>query len=1306
MSEGRLKYRRRFVWFFLPIPAIILVALATGLFNLWRQSRQPDDPLAARNRYFPVAAADETWRFWFRSRSLPAFTVEQEELGTADAPQPVIRVHSGLLECVPAPCGPDDGRPTPDPAASPDRPPEIEPGGCFLCGGRLVSYDDVAGEDRLTLVGGSHLSLPFTVGTGRDNDLVLRAPGVGVHHLRVAEAEECPQWRDLADAERGAFRFCLDNGGASRSMVVFDDPDDRHGIEVRHGERRLARPGSEVWLGMLPLVVDDVDGVVSCAVPVGRAWRKERGRRDWIGGFDLPAWVLERGGETRHPFFSEMTRFQLGFLFSPEHLADERVEHQLEEDLQTLVDHELLCLERVPAPAGLDERSQGRIAWRDPDHRGCGVPGEGPPGSGSMPLPPLPERVQTVYTRLQFSPQVGRLLGRSEEVLELEELTHEPAASPLLFDYCLTPEGAEGRLPTLRRVPSALLGVWTGTSRHMVPRSKKREPADEIRFAEGSTSPVLEVEAGLTRSTPTPLLLVLANRGGAMGVCGSGGASWESVDVESVGALPLGQVALAGNRLRWTAAAAATGQPGCLALHRSDGAVTVDPPTAISGPAVADATRPPGELRDGDLLELGPLRLRFRARGDVAATTEEIGRGRSRRVYPLGRDAVHVVGWGWHAGGVEGAMAAAQRRESEKIWKAGEAVGLTLRGDLQRIVARELAVEYERAARAADPESLDRLRASAVLLDANSGEVLAVANAPSVDPGPEATAALRLLTEGDRTQRASARMALENHAFLRAGSVGSVHKVATSIALAREGLIGGGLGRANSGLEACGKGVEPVLGASMKTIGCTGSHPVFAADGSADGWVEAFKASCNVFFGVSAVRLVGDFDWARDRLRRANEPPPGVWAGLGGPTRVVFRPRPATQRPRDFAESFWRGFRPGELDPRGVPHSGNGYLETLMLLGHRFTFTADDGGLPLSTQAAQRATGYQGLQYPTVDSPWLVGLKPAYGFLYPTIPGPEAYSPVALPRGGFDAVRQVPVAVGGPTGGSSRTVEANLPLRVYVQTAFGQAVEGSALSVACLASPVASDDGAFRSPQMFRSPGPPAAPPAPLLGRAEQRLLRDGFRAVVRAGGTGYKFFRPYLDRLGIVNGVPVVGGKTGSIEMELPLDAFEEPLASALRRVRYHACGLVDVGATDADWQAVAGPGGFEAAARAAGLEGTSLPPLGFAAGLERCDDFNVGMPRVSRDPDLALRWDELLSQVDRVSRQPVVATVSSSFVAAVLDDLVPRGPETGRGWVLAVIFDNDFPAGTTSSADHAKTVAPRMLVQVKRYLEARQGN
>jgi hypothetical protein len=1153
--------------------------------------------------------------------------------------------------------------------------------GELSCGGyRFAVRDDGRGH-RLVLEGVA-VAIPATVGSGRDADRVLSVPGMGAEHVELLPIDACAPDPTV---ERPA--VCVRNGGAGGTLVVDRSarqsqtkPLPRTREAPDHGATALVDEKDLVWAGPVPFRVRAQDGEVLLTVPI-EDWTTIAGDRRWMS-LELPSWALSDGEATKaetHVFWSREALFSSSVApWSWEtHLAERRVEWEQEELLQKFVDHELLCLAGGEAGPAL--------RWNLETGIGC----------DGRPIPPPPAALWREAEQAAYQPGTDRLLDVSEAALAvLPDDTPDPASLVFVFDWAWSYDGEERR-----RVPVRLLGVRptstvngppvevapiAGDDPCAIAKSGARAPID---VTTGSVSGRLEVTAGPI-AAGTRLLLPASGT-----ICVGGGKStqvpgYEPADgpISTLGTLFVRD----DGRAFWTAGSAAPLPDGVKGECR-----TLDPKA----------------LTDGERVRIGTLDLLYVAPSDHAAVSE-VHDGQITRSYPFGRDLSPVVGYGPFAGGIEGAGTAELWETANEAWKASvcgspvapvPALETTIDGDLQRIVSAELAATLE----AGKGDDVD---ASAVLLDANTGRILAVANAPAFDPAdPDAVEALRRSLRLAGPQGRVREPLLDNRAFLRAKNAGSVYKLATSYTLGREGL-----------LAADGK-APPAFGCTRFTWYSEAPPPVAAGvppallqpdwtpDGKrsqpcgkgavvldpGEGFHEAFRKSINLFFGIAPFALVDGS---------------GVTWAAPKPVSALKNP---LENPLDGPGLFaWT--REGRADLGLVLSSeldvtrelgGTAFLDTLVRIGHRFHYPKAGGGVLYT----QRADGVGEVAYPTVDAPWLPGLRPGSGFRYPSLVGPEAYALEGVP--GW-ASRNATIAVrnDGKTDPVELTV-ATSSIREYSRLAYGMGgVEASALSLAVMGSPMARADGAAVAPWLIVSPGGAGGGAVPAVvgeGRAE---IEKAMRAVVNEpGSTAYGWFpKDVASR---------IGGKTGTYEVaRLTSDVGRrDPQTwASIERIARYGCGALDADPSAADWKRLdAALEGLTSRRAARHLKDrpyvqpvldeliANPPARGFAASAASCVEWELNPGRAGvgasvAGTDAGLWLDAALGAFPRdLADEELVE--GSSFVAVVFDGLAdspePGKPPPGQGWVLAVVVDG-HPTG-------AKNAAARILDRLQQHLQ-----
>lgn len=1219
------------------------------------------------------------------------------------------------------------------------------------CAGYRMFVRRVGASHRLVL-SGIAAPVPSIVGSGRSADFVFPLPGLGAEALELLPIDQCPS-EEIPELPV----VCVRNGGATGGLIV--DRSARQSqtsplavarLPVRHGESVLVDERDRLWVGHVPLRVRTEDGLVLLSVPEDE-WTTAGGDRRWMA-MELPSWPLAKDDahdEARHVFWSREALFHTppNPLAFHTNMAAMRVEYEQEEKLQAFIDEELLCL-----------AASGRsLVWNLETGKGC--------DGSDIPAPPAALWREAELSAYQ--PGVRRILdGATESLAGLPERTPDPAGMVFVFDWGFEQDA----IGALVRVPTRLLGVRPGSTRNGPPdpieaiggddacavarSGRGRPPIDALH---GSTSAFLEVVEDGALARGTVLLLPGSRRevNGPLGsVCAWTGAKPPAgvgkldpsasgkvralPEAYSLGTLHVrkdakgGVVAYGGPAPEADLPDGADG--ACATVFRGASGWTVvtdgDPNQVRIGETLAEGGNIP--LVDGARVRIGPatdpVELVFHA-----STTPDhlafdaVTVGHVERSYPFGSLASPVVGYGPLAGGIEGAGTNDLWDAAEKGWAkdacdkdAGEGgIELTLRGDLQRIVASELAA-IGTACAAGDPRCSpkgDAVRASAVLLDANSGAVLAVGNWPAFDPRDAE------VVEGLRRQLRLAGPSgsiqvpeLENEAFLRSKNAGSAYKLGTSYVLARTGRLGPST--ATPAAFACTRftwyapraGVDeagpPLLAPGFTPDGARsqpcGHSAVVLSDATA-GYHDAFRKSINLYFGLApfAVLETSGIAYAAPKHVSALKDPlenplgrkPGLWSwdheGRADLGLVLDRDFDVT---RDL----------------GV---NNAFLDMLIATGHRFHYPKVGGGVVYT----QRDAGVGDRTYPTAQNPWLPGLRVGGGFRYPSLVGPEAYAVEGVPGWSErDLVLRV------MDGAASRSVAFKVgtsSIREYSRLGYGMGgVEASALSLAVLASPMARADGSVVAPDLIVAPA--QATPGRLVtkgllegdGRPE---IERAMRAVVNEpGSTAHGFFPEDVAAR--------IGGKTGTFEiarMTSDLKFTDAKSWASIETVVRYACDVRGVEPKADDWKRFAGAVDKRSGRHRARLdqrpyvkqglaELVATPPeRGFGASAERCVDIGLrpgrpGVGRVVAGVDGGL-WLDATMDLFPLDREDEELVEGSSFVAVMFDGLVdatvPGQPNPGAGWVLAVVVDGH---GTG-----AKRAAARILDRLRDHLLVEQG-
>ncbi len=1208
--------------------------------------------------------------------------------------------------------------------AGTEEPVSLEAGSTLMFDGMVLRIQRRGEGFRLEHVGA--LLDQGIVGGARDADTVLRLPGVGAHHVAIGPPELC-----------GATLRCVE------SLVTHDHtrlerPGQGPALPLRQGEQVALEAGDLLWLGLSPLRVAEEDGLISLTLP--RNYQETGGSRVWLQD-PAPRWSLTGPGP--------WTLVSERALFKGSHLPHVRIARQWEEEVQQLVDEGVLCL--VPGVPGSVQPPQ--VRWRDPLQDRCVDAGSVHPLTDKVQT--LRNRYRYDRSLLRAIAQANDHLAEGTYLAAASllhftfdwqyVLTEQGLDTLRQTDRSNAQDGKAPepvRLHTLRDedpllpVPTRLLGIWWGMSQQGVPRVSGDDedrlrssrmngsPFTSLKMRDGSTSPQLRVVADWGGLRQDDLLLLTGSEepikvevphpskpdktveGRLLGeLCASPStvsgsesatvlqrveslATWGGVDRRQFArvrsgqrfhgtAFPLGRMGIGeGSGDRISLGPLEEAHPHCLLI--------------AAGKEDSTLARIPGgpwkPLQSGDRLHWNGPDLVFRDTGDIAAITQPSSDDhRDRRVYPFETDAGQLIGRGGrHSSGLEAALTDQVVGEADRH----EGIELSIHGDLQRIVHRALTQVMNRLT--LDSQILKRSgRASAVLLDSNTGAILAAANWPPFDPNlspdQEAQDVARRRLEG-RTFDAA-----QNWAFTRNQAGGSTYKLATSIALARAGMLDVETTKKGTA-DLCSRGLRvyswndrgrltPVTDPRRRDdqseghFRCLGSHSVVPTDQSTprDTFIEAFARSCNVYFGMAGYALLdagipfGRRLNAQVNLRQRDlglgEGPLVFSRGPGHPLGLVL------PRSRSLGAALRLAIQgPGTETPAGSL-SENQLWRTLLELGHRFQYESAQGTI---RQQGDEDRWAPCAPYPTEASkrPWLPGVKAGVGFRYPEVPGPAAFAPDGWPASGScqDLLEGIP----------GRVIP-NRPARSIGLISWGQDVEASALSLAVMTGIPTSEDGRLAAPWIVASPDARDQPSSEALVTPEQKtLLRQAMRRVLQPGpgyaGTGAGDFSVLGERSSVIT--DRVGGKTGTITAVRPPDSANGATTSGVRRMRYYACGIpvadLDSGNTELprlspqDW------------AQFPELE-SHAPQPGFAAHTDACHSLTPG--RIATDHDTR---DEVAAALwqrrhrARIKKARYVHATSSAFVAGVFDPFRAvrasrreRALTTGEGLTLAVISD-----------------------------------
>lgn len=1024
---------------------------------------------------------------------------------------------------------------------------------------------------------------------------------------------------------------------------------------LQDGETYALASGDQLWLGLIRFDVhvtsDGLDLVRAASAPgPRRAWTG--GDRRWLGRL----WPLEQPDP--QPETAELPEafevFPLQVKYEPNHLSRWRTNLEAEDVLQRLIDGEWLCL---------DQGTPDRVVWRPLDRPGCGS--SGPPGQRAVPRRAV--RDYRLVRSGELAHEADRLVARTNALLASRSYLEDPTALPLTFDWVLryTTDDAAQR-ETAQPVPVRLWGVRFGELRIAWGRRPESSDLPEVDLR-GSTAPHLFQILDGDRLAAT---VSLAESPAAPGSPPERGVLCLGSDRLSGGARlsrqagdhhPLGAVAVrsATGDLVWSPdISGACGGcrleivsgPGPLQISRSGACDNLH----VDGSAPGEIFR----LQSGRVLSwdgASPFSVRYVRRATpvwVAVSDRRSGRRELSREFHGRAGLAPVIG---EATGLSGVEAAVRRRA--RVTDRKERVELSIDGDLQLAAASIV------RARAEDAD------VTAVVLDAESGEILAVVNHPPDPPGGGEGGRPTAWDLGSRETSPAL-----NRAFLRLRPAGSVLKIAGYYALMNNGLVRGAIRwpelrreevHPGEGWIHLARAGDPDPHADRFHRVCsTGPHdlPVTDQAFTSDLAEERFALSCNGFFILTGLRFAGPAPLAFGR-------PAGAQVRTNGGQFVVSLP----ERPR-LAEALRSGlaadFAPGERPPRSLYgilhragfHPGLGGQREVGVwrdtCGAPGTWSFDHAGRRVEVTLAN--DWFQGGTTPE--------LCPGQDFVYPTIPSPGRLgSGVSAEEYGA-----------GPPKTVARRTDEGLPDLQYARFLIGQDDIGmSALSLAALYAPAARQDGRAVRPCLFRGQCEDRSGPRVLdVARTEQMAsLNRALRKVLQEG-TG-RARRDLADRW---------GAKTGTYQIESRPPAEDD---EAWRALVEHACGVegVDPQRLAALTRRMADPWRADLVRRLAGA------PPGAAAGAAACEDEGrplnpAGIQHYPLDPSLPRDLDRLLDSLPQATglRRPDY----HAFVAVAPPRRGdwPAQPNPVTGIVVAVLVDDERNIAVPLAAEIARAV------------------
>ena len=692
--------------------------------------------------------------------------------------------------------------------------------------------------------------------------------------------------------------------------------------------------------------------------------------------------------------------------------------------------------------------------------------------------------------------------------------------------------------------------------------------------------------------------------------------------------------------------------------------------------------------------------------------------------YPMGPALANVLGVEGVYGGLRSSLSREVREAyweradkgcdpDDKVLAAPATVETTLQGDIQRILFEELATVVpgctidgqksedgrELCLRGGlDVPSIEDVHAEAVLLDAGTGAILAAANYPSFDPeDPEFRDELKRQIRWEGRGFRPGRV-LENQAFKRRASVGSVYKLAASYGLARAGYLTGGSGSGEAitcshrfllAQKNAAQPGTPLIyaqgpkAAAPEAIKICNGGPATITTNYSDSFPGALRKSRNRYFslgvllaaprtgvGLRDFRVAGATEyqgWYSPSTPGATTPP-SLWSSDDGATLgVVF---------------------PADFDPGAdLGHEDNEFLHVLLSAGHRLMVLKPGAIAPIRGRGTRRIGDHvwkaQG------ESSWLQGIDSG-GFAYPAVWDPISYALEPRP-GQTRTLEVVPDDGGSPY---SITVQTEIvPLINYVKTAYGMGgAEASALSMAALGA--ISFEGDAIAPQILTDYVPTTGAVVveeDLLQEDPQEDRRGAIQVamkdVVRSGTASDKF-----EHLDVLQGA--IGSKTGTFTRNGGSAARRQTHAGAVSKFIDHACGVADSGFDAGDWTTIRGlvTGSTGASLRRsypwvehpAALDLPELP-LGFGASAPTCSARAPVVPGAGAELAgvdggtwLQALAGPLPGSGGRALLRPLEATaenIGGSALVSVAFGPLAEGATTalGQGLVLAVVMDGN---------------------------------